>query len=95
MSKEKRKQENSLKLSIKIFLEVFNLFWVAHSGQFSKSQHNEHMKDMTSELLDDNGGEITDYTCDSDWYFACQGAKVLLEWAEMDWVAVLWDISQW
>lgn len=51
---------------MRIFLEVFNLFWVAHSGQFSKSQHNEYMKDMTRELLDVNGDEITDYTCGSD-----------------------------
>lgn len=76
MSKEKHvNKKNSLKFSIRIFLEVFNLFCVAHSGQFSKSQHNEYMKDMTSELLDVSGGEITDYTCDSELIFCLSGCQ--------------------
>lgn len=39
---------------------------MAHLGQFSKSQYNEYMNDVTSGLLDVNSDEITDTTCDSD-----------------------------
>jgi len=52
---------------------------MAHSGQFSKSQYNEYMEDVTNGLLDVNRDEITDCTCDSDWYLACQGAKGSVE----------------
>lgn len=52
---------------------------MAHSGQFSKSQYYEHMKDMTKGLMDVNSDEITAYTCESDWYLACQNAKESVE----------------
>lgn len=52
---------------------------MAHSGQFSKSQYYERMKDMTKELMDANSDEITAYTCESDRYLACQDAKESVE----------------
>lgn len=52
---------------------------MAHSEQSSKSQYIEHMKDITNGLMDVNSDEITTYTCDSDWYLACQGAKGWVE----------------
>lgn len=52
---------------------------VAHSGQLNKSQWNKYVKDMTSGLMDVDSDEITDNTCDSGWYFACQDAKAALE----------------
>lgn len=39
---------------------------MSYSGQFSKSQYYERMKDMTKGQMGVNSDEITAYTCDSD-----------------------------
>lgn len=39
---------------------------MALSGQFSKSQYNEYMKDVTHGLLYVPSDETIDYICDSD-----------------------------